>query len=443
MPAPVARTPDTLVESYEPPVEVSRQFSDGQVRRVRSYGEAFNANFGDQGEAIAATLAGRRAPVGQKYLGAEAMAHQNEAYELMTHMEALGWSPVTLVNLNPFPITIADKMHNITLPACRPEDKFGRAVLRDYAIDCRDKGNNLFSMKAFPPKLLIRDFLREVTNNKWAENSVFVYEGDFDPMNPPYNAIETAEFKTWFQKKMDLAIAAVNVWCKRMIVQADTEYNRANGNRAIIGELHRASVHWRIGRGFLKEQDRPKWSDYSTDDLETMSRCPACKSQVAQGIPQCTNCNFIIDPVFCYVNGMIGKEHASLSKLTRKELDALGLKDVESRAYLLGRTDEDSKIVTPPKPASAPKKVTAEETGEETVLEDEADLDAPSPEDAAKLAELTEAASGEQPGAKELDAQTTARLTEKQLKAAAKAKEEQLKADAKKTKEQKEAEKAI
>lgn len=83
------------------------------------------------------------------------------AVELTEQMEAQGWTPAVVVNLNPWPIKVNGVLHNEILPVCpsaaewRQMGKSGKpyayVILDRYEQDTRDRGDGNWTCHPFVP----------------------------------------------------------------------------------------------------------------------------------------------------------------------------------------------------------------------------------------------------------------------------------------------------
>jgi hypothetical protein len=102
--------------------------------------------------------------------------------------------------------------------------------------------------------------------------------------------------------------------------------------------------------GFIKEM--PKWVEQQRDTGVKIPVCPKCQKPSEPGAPSCTNagCGYIIDPRKAYEIQAIGEEDLSMERLTRKEVEEMGIS-----AYVAETIDEKKNRLSLglPKPLSA------------------------------------------------------------------------------------------
>lgn len=79
--------------------------------------------------------------------------------------------------------------------------------------------------------------------------------------------------------------------------------------------------------GLIKEI--PDWVEKQRDVTVKIPNCPNCQRPCEPGAAQCTNqnCNYIIDPEKAYSIGAISEDNLALERLTRKQVDEMGISD--------------------------------------------------------------------------------------------------------------------
>jgi hypothetical protein len=89
----------------------------------------------------------------------------------------------------------------------------------------------------------------------------------------------------------------------------------------------KASARRLLHLGYIKEM--PKWVEQQRDTGVKIPVCPKCQKPSEPGAPSCTNagCGYIIDPRKAYEISAIGEDHHSLERLTRAEVEEMGISD--------------------------------------------------------------------------------------------------------------------
>jgi hypothetical protein len=111
----------------------------------------------------------------------------------------------------------------------------------------------------------------------------------------------------------------------------------------------KASARRLLHLGYIKEM--PKWVEQQRDTGVKIPVCPKCQKPSEPGAPSCTNagCGYIIDPRKAYEISAIGEDHVSMERLTRKEVEEMGIS-----AYVAETIDEKGARMSAglPKPLS-------------------------------------------------------------------------------------------
>jgi hypothetical protein len=179
---------------------------------------------------------------------------------------------------------------------------------------------------------------------------VFAFRGiPADLTDPKWLATKSTEEghagKTYGQVMEDTRKAAVG-WMQEHLRHG----NERDRQKQEPTMPQKASARRLLHLGYIKEM--PKWVEQQRDTGVKIPVCSKCQKPSEPGAPSCTNagCGYIIDPRKAYEISAIGEDHASLERLTRKEVEEMGIS-----AYVAETIDEkpDRLSVGLPKPLSA------------------------------------------------------------------------------------------
>lgn len=274
------------------------------------------------------------APITKKTKSLESLRLEQGSRELMIQMEAQGWMPAMVINLNPWPIKVNGVLHTEILPACEFGEKYSAVCIGTYQQDTRDRGDGNWTCHAFVPMQLAQDFIEECKITKWG--GVFYYPGRMLPDDPHM----PQELKERVQKEWRAAEKKQLSWARACFNLADRAYNQPNGDKRIIGDLERKAALWLLSKGYIKEKDKPRWVDATNEEAALQVECPGCRKKADPQAIACGtgNCTYVFRPYEAYINGMVLETHPSLKRLPQRVLNELGLEHIKSIAHLPGVT---------------------------------------------------------------------------------------------------------
>lgn len=112
-------------------------------------------------------------------------------------------------------------------------------------------------------------------------------------------------------------------WMQEQL-RAGNEDDRLKRNPS---ERAKASARRLFHLGRIKEM--PLWVEKQRDVNQKIPMCPKCQRPSEPGASQCTNnnCGYIIDPRRAYEIDAIAEDHPSLERLTRAEVEEMGISD--------------------------------------------------------------------------------------------------------------------
>lgn len=226
-----------------------------------------------------------------------------------------GISPATVINMLPLPLVVNSPMHTIggvRIAACTGADKdFTAHVWHECAIEVRYIGEGINQPWDFLPIQLAEAF----------ESEYYSMGGVVAIVGLP---TEKNLSKPENEKKIFEALDRMYVWMMGKIIEANALWNSPNhGLSAAIVEVHRVCAIRMFEIGKIPEL--PAWIQAVREQSAIEAKCPSCAIIPAAGAFRCISCNEILDPVAAFRNGSIQEDHASLERLTREEVEELGI----------------------------------------------------------------------------------------------------------------------
>jgi hypothetical protein len=259
--------------------------------------------------------------------------------------EETGIEPATILNFLPIPLVVNSPMQDlkIRIPAAPTvadeSDAFSFFTWHNAAIEVMDRGEGIKQPWDYLPRQIARAFLNEYE----PFGGVVLMRGipDEKTLSKPENV-----------KMIQEARDRMTDWMVSKVHEANGEWNTANRSGAKnIVELHRQCAMRLKDLGLIDHL--PEWITESRSLKDVQAKCPLCSVQPQPGAVECVNCHYVLDPAQAFVRGAISEEDASLERLSRKELEELGVsayvaETLEERPERLKRGD--------PKPMSIAQK---------------------------------------------------------------------------------------
>lgn len=272
-----------------------------------------------------------------------------EVQKVHRRMSEVGTLAATVVNMLPWPVQ-ASGIHlmydDMRIPACPIDQPYILKVISIYKVDLEDKGGR-FGADVVTPIAMANDIVRQMQPMK--RGGMFQYVGDHRPGENP-NPVK----REWELKQMDLM--------KRMMVkhfrikyrEAEAYYQQNNrrGLMNIVDE-HRLSTQWLLYHRLLTTQ--PTWLTATREEADVPDSCSSCGQETGAGFG-CSNCGYILNPMAAFLAEEIEDDHQSLRRLTREQLDELGLNYVQTSAeYRAMRRQQASGSGPAPSPKRSQK----------------------------------------------------------------------------------------
>lgn len=239
-----------------------------------------------------------------------------EVRKVHRRMAEAGVIPATIINLLPWEVQGQGRYlmySDMTVPRCPIGQAYEMKVISSYKIDIEDKGGR-FGADVVTPIALVNDIVKQLQAQK--RGGLFHYMGDHKPGENP--------------KTRDVELKAMDKAKKQMVLYMKQKYREAEGfyqqpsRRGLsnITEEHRLSCMWLLHYRFISVQ--PAWLTASREEGDVPDACPSCGDEAGGGFA-CGKCGYIFDPMAAYEAEEIGDDHQSLRRLSREQLDSLGL----------------------------------------------------------------------------------------------------------------------
>ena len=247
--------------------------------------------------------------------------------------------PVTVVNLNPYDLMVLHPLFDgLKVKANKEGDAFSALVIKTVKYQVNQGLDRNHTPVEFWPIQMAAEF-----SARYAEKGgVFHINGNLEK-NPELQ--HTAEFKRLFKQAEESLIS----YCRKLKAAADNEW--ATPNRAGQRNIHfphRQAARILLAKRLLSKV--PEWMDGDVSrEEDVVPDCPICKAEPKKGALVCPNCHYCLNPRGAFLAGIIPETDAALERLTRKDVEALGVS-----AFVAETADEKPKRLAAklPKPQS-------------------------------------------------------------------------------------------
>lgn len=276
-------------------------------------------------------MAGR--PTDQQY--------NNLKQAVVSRLEATGVTPCTILNFLPIPLVLNSPMQSLKVripPAPKKADQsddFSFHTWTHADIVVLERGEGVKHPWEYLPIQLGKSFMDEYRDF----GGVVLLRGLPDArtlaLKENVEAIEAAKQK-------------MVAWMLSKVEEANGQWNTPShsGSRNIV-ELHRQCAYHLRDLNVI--DSLPDWVIDAKDLKDTVKKCPICQSTPNVGAVECLACHYVLDPARAFTSGAITEEDGSLERLTREEVESLGIS-----AYVAETIDERPARLKKglPKPAS-------------------------------------------------------------------------------------------
>lgn len=270
---------------------------------------------------------------GNRGKGKEVVALERRVRDLHVTMRAMEPPACVIVNMNPFPLTIAGPLHDgIYVPPCPEGEEYAVKVIKDYGISVADEGDAKYVPHAEPPMKLAFDFER-IFGDEAGYGGVFYYPGSVELLKKRETKVQriidaqgNIENVT-IAELFDRARTRQLVLCEKMYAEAELEWNKPNGQRNIITERHKRSALVLLRAGKISE--KPVWISLTRTEANIGEKCPSCTKQLQKKQVKCDSCDYIVDIERAVELSIVERDNPQLKRLGVDRLIELRFSDEE------------------------------------------------------------------------------------------------------------------
>jgi hypothetical protein len=241
--------------------------------------------------------------------------------------------PVTILNLNPFPLKInGGVFFPEEIPPCPPGEPYAIHVIRETRWGHKDLGcdaQNMMQMEPVPaiPLVLAAEYIREYVQQDGGFGGVLCYVGDHHPAGfkkgamirvPEVAYSATGEFYVEVRERnFHEMLTAIRKKRNSSILQrlqsANTWYEN-DSQRMNVNDTHRDLARLAVAEGLIPEL--PRWvMQANTLTDKQPDPCPACQFVPKAGAILCTNCKQIFNVLEAYRLGRIAYGSVEFGRL--------------------------------------------------------------------------------------------------------------------------------
>jgi hypothetical protein len=245
--------------------------------------------------------------------------------------------PVTILNLNPFPLKInGGVFFPDEIPACPPGKPYTIHVIRETRWGHKDLGcdaQNMMQMEPVPaiPLVLAAEYIREYVAQDGGFGGVLCYLGDHDPAAikkngkikvPEVAYSDRGEFYVEVRER-DFHELLSTIRSKRNLsilqrLQSANAWYENDSQRMNVNDTHRDLARLALEEGLIPEL--PRWVMQA--NLATHKQadpCPLCAAIPRTGAIICVNCHHIFNVVEAYKHAHIAYNSVDMQRLTAEE----------------------------------------------------------------------------------------------------------------------------
>ena len=245
--------------------------------------------------------------------------------------------PVTILNLNPFPLKInGGVFFPEEIAACPAGKPYTIHVIRETRWGHKDLGcdaQNMMQMEPVPaiPLVLAAEYIREYVQQDGGFGGVLCYVGDHDPATikkggtirvPEVAYSDRGEFYVEVRERdFHETLSAIRSKRNQSILQrlqsANAWYEN-DSQRMNVNDTHRDLARLALDEKLIPEL--PRWVMQANTLMEKQPEpCPSCAVTPRFGAILCINCNHIFDVLQAYKNTRIGYGAVEMDRLTAEE----------------------------------------------------------------------------------------------------------------------------
>jgi hypothetical protein len=245
--------------------------------------------------------------------------------------------PVTILNLNPFPLKINGGIYfPDEVPACPLGQPYAVYLIRETRWGHKDLGcdaQNVMQMEPVPaiPLVLAAEYIREYVQQDGGFGGVLCYVGDQAPNTIKKGAMirvpevaysDRGEFyvevrERDFHETLNSIRKKRNASILQRLQSANTWYEN-DPQRMNVNDTHRDLARLALDEGLIPEL--PRWVMHANPATDKQpDPCPSCAVTPKAGAILCVNCGHIFDVVQAYKNGRIAYGSVEMDRLSTEE----------------------------------------------------------------------------------------------------------------------------
>jgi hypothetical protein len=186
-------------------------------------------------------------------------------------LQRQGWEPVTVISLQPFPITVnLGELGTLEVPAATPE-RPGKLILTHYRLSMRDLGDGNFT----PVSVLPVELAKEIERDSGDSGGVFWYPGTGDPDEAALAAARERQA----------------AWYRRLYQQAIDSWSRYHQHK-MLTDRQRDAARALFAAGEVAEL--PEWVTITRAQADRRD-CPMCGESIKVAAKICHFCRSEFD----------------------------------------------------------------------------------------------------------------------------------------------------
>ncbi len=245
--------------------------------------------------------------------------------------------PVTILNLNPFPLKInGGVFFPEEIAACPAGKPYTIHVIRETRWGHKDLGcdaQNMMQMEPVPaiPLVLAAEYIREYVQQDGGFGGVLCYVGDHDPATikkggtirvPEVAYSDRGEFYVEVRER-DFHETLTAIRSKRnssilQRLQSANAWYENDSQRMNVNDTHRDLARLALDEKLIPEL--PRWVMQANTLMEKHAEpCPSCAVTPKFGAILCTNCHHVFDVLQAYKNTRIAYGAVEMDRLTAEE----------------------------------------------------------------------------------------------------------------------------